>query len=220
MNTIKRYTNNGLKCRESANGESRTIEGLAIAFNRETTLWDGKYYRDREMINPSCIPDGWLETQDVKLNLLHMRSETMCRSKMGVGTLKMEKREDGLWFTAEMPKCDIGDRALALVGNGTYTGCSFEFIPGDKVETVSKLADGREDTFTMYTSFEKLLALTIAMDPAYEDTEVSVKEREREASREKEDNAEASHEDEEKRESWDAMYHENEISIALMDAMM
>lgn len=224
MSILKRFTVGSLQCRESDKGESRTIEGKAIAFNVETTLWDGKYFRDREMISPSCIPDGWLETQDVKLNLLHKRDATLCRSNKGVGTLKMEKREDGVWFTAEMPKCDLGDRALALVANGTYSGCSFEFAPGDKTETVTKLEDGREDIFTIFTSFESLSALTIAMDPAYEQTEVAVKEREREEQREREEKRESENPQKNNHavseREWDSTYHANEILLAMEDAAL
>ena len=224
MSTLKRFTVNSLQCRENDKGESRIIEGKAIVFNVETTLWDGKYYRDREMISPSCIPDGWLETQDVKLNLLHDRNATLCRSNKGVGTLKLEKREDGVWFVAAMPKCDVGDRAVALIANGTYTGCSFEFIPGNTTETVTKLPDGREDIFTVITSFESLLALTIAMDPAYEETEVAIKEREREEQRQREEERESEEPQKNNQAAfereWDSTYHANEILLAMEDAAL
>ena len=169
----------GLKMREAAEGateESRVIEGCAVVFNQETILWDGKYERIRETIDPSCITAEFLAEQDIKLNLLHERENSLCRNNKGAGTLQLELREDGLYFSAEMPRCDLGERCLELVKNGTYTGCSFEFFTGAYDEEHTTLPDGREDILIRHTAFEKITALTIAMDPAYEQTSVSARE--------------------------------------------
>ena len=172
-----RFMPHGVEIRENEDGtESRKIGGKAICFNEVTTLWDGKYYVDREIIAPSCITEEFLREQDVKLNLLHNRNESIARNNKGVGTLKFELREDGLYWEAEMPKCDLGDRALELVRNKTYTGCSFEFYPEEYTEAVTTLADGREDVLITHTKFRSLTALTIALDPAYEGTSVAERE--------------------------------------------
>lgn len=164
----------GLHVREAKdeNEESRIIEGCAIVFNKETVLYDSRDYREIEVISPESITKAFLALQDIKLNLLHEREYTLVRSKQGEGALNMEIREEGLYFWFEAPKCDLGDRALALVANGTYTGCSFEFWPGDY--TVEE-RNGNEYVIT-HTRFERLSALTIAMDPAYEETSVNLRE--------------------------------------------
>lgn len=173
-----RFVPTGMSVRENEDGsESRTIQGRAVVFNEETTLWDGKYYRVREIIDPSCVTAEFLKGQDIKLNLLHDREQSVARNNKGEGTLVLDLREDGLYFSAEMPKCDLGDRALELVRNKTYTGCSFEFYPQDYTEEVTTLEDGREDTLIRHTQFRAITALTIAMDPAYESTEVGVREQ-------------------------------------------
>jgi|GEM_PF-4525662 len=164
----------GLHVREAKErgGESRIIEGCAIVFNKETVLYDSPGYREIEVIAPESITADFLASQDVKLNLLHEREYTIARSMMGKGSLNMDIREDGLYFWFEAPKCDLGDRALALVANGTYTGCSFEFYAGDyRVEE----RNGTDYVVT-HTRFERLSALTIAMDPAYEETSVNLRE--------------------------------------------
>lgn len=174
MNKRIAFTATGLYIREAGDGneESRIIEGCAIVFNKETAIYDSPEYREIEKIAPSCITPDFLSVQDIKLNLLHEREYSLARSKQGKGTLAMEIREDGLYFSVEAPKCDLGDRALALVANGTYTGCSFEFCPGDY--TVEE-RNGTDYVVT-HTRFERLSALTIAMDPAYEDTSVNLRE--------------------------------------------
>lgn len=172
------FTPSLLHVREQREGEqaSRIIEGCAIVFDQETTLYDGALCRYREVIRPEAITPEFLALQDIKLNLLHDRDTSLARNNKGVGTLLFDLRDDGLYFSAEMPLCDLGDRALALVQNGTYSGCSFEFYAGDFTETKTLLADGREDVLTEHTRFEAVTAITIAMDPAYSQTSVSVRE--------------------------------------------
>ena len=171
----QRFIATGVEVREGE-GDSRVLKGKAVCFNEVTTLWDGKYYVETEIISPSCITEEFLREQDVKLNLLHNRNESIARNNKGVGTLKFELREDGLYWEAEMPKCDLGDRALELVRNKTYTGCSFEFYPEEYTEAVTTLSDGREEETVTHTKFRSLSAITIALDPAYQGTSVSERE--------------------------------------------
>lgn len=173
----QRFIASGVHVREAeGEGDSRVLKGKAVCFNEVTTLWDGKYYVEKEIISPTCITEEFLREQDVKLNLLHNRNESIARNNKGVGTLKFELREDGLYWEAEMPKCDLGDRALELVRNKTYTGCSFEFYPEEYTEAVTTLADGREEETVTHTKFRSLSAITIALDPAYQGTSVSERE--------------------------------------------
>ena len=171
----QRFIATGVEVREGE-GDSRVLKGKAVCFNEVTTLWDGKYYVEKEIISPSCITEEFLREQDVKLNLLHNRNESIARNNKGVGTLKFELREDGLYWEAEMPKCDLGDRALELVRNKTYTGCSFEFYPEEYTEAVTILSDGREEETVTHTKIRSLSAITIALDPAYQGTSVSERE--------------------------------------------
>lgn len=167
------------KAREDGNGsqeDGRTIEGVAIVFGPEYKVKDewGDTYVER--IAPEAVTAEWLKTQDVKMNLLHERDMTIARCNKGTGNLQMEVREDGVHFSFEAPKCDLGDRALALVKAGVYSGCSFEFYPEDYDVDEVKNADGTIVTEVTQTKFARLDALTIAMDPAYEETNVSVRE--------------------------------------------
>jgi phage head maturation protease len=156
--------------------ENRRIEGCAIVFGRETLLWEDAREKVMEVIEPSCVTPDWLREQDVKLNLLHDRSLTIARCNKGVGSLELDVREEGVWFGVDGPRCDVGDRAVALVGNGTYTGCSFEFVAGDYGLEDRGEVGGQQQWLVRHKSFKKLGALTIAMDPAYKDTSVGLRE--------------------------------------------
>lgn len=155
---------------------SRTIYGRAIVFNKvfEYEDWWGDKYR--ETIKPSACTKEFFETQDVKLNLLHKRDMSIARSNRGVGNLRISVNNEGVDFEFEAPNCDLGDRALELVRNGVYSGCSFEFVPKD-YECKKLKEDGKTVYEINHTAFEKVSALTIAMDPAYKETTVDCRER-------------------------------------------
>ena len=155
---------------------SRTIYGRAIVFNKVfeyEDYWGDKY---RETIKPSACTKEFLESQDIKLNLLHKREMSIARSNCGVGNLRYSVSDEGVDFEFEAPNCDLGDRALEMVRSGVYTGCSFEFYPKD-YECKKKEEEGKTVYEINHTGFEKLTAFTIAMDPAYKETTVDCRER-------------------------------------------
>ena len=165
-----------LAVREAApdgEGESRTITGTAIVFNAESEVLDDWGQKFREVIAPEACSMEFLNTQDIKMNILHDRDLTLARCNMGVGTLKLSVTERGVDFEFEAPKCDIGDRCLEMVRRGDYSGCSFEFYRGDY--DVENLDNGKEVKIT-HRKFKKLTALTIGMDPAYKQTSVNARE--------------------------------------------
>lgn len=183
-----RHISAGLQVREGeGDNESRTIVGHAIITGVETTLYEDDDYREIEIINKSCLKEDFLKDQDIKLNLLHEREYTIARNNKGNGNLSYEVREDGLHFEVEAPKCDIGDRALELVRAGVYTGCSFEFYPEEHSIDVREGKDGKQEYVIEHTKFRSLSALTIALDPAYEQTSVNLREEYRRKCKTKED---------------------------------
>ena len=161
---------------EGQEGESRTITGRAIVFNAESEVLDDWGERFREVILPEAVTMEFLNTQDVKMNMLHERELTIARCNKGVGSLRMAVDEQGVTFEFEAPKCDIGDRCLEMVRRGDYSGCSFEFYPKDYEVERTKGADGKDEVVIRHKSFEFLSALTIGMDPAYKQTSVNARE--------------------------------------------
>ena len=157
--------------------DKKVIEGVAIVTEKETVLWEGSDYREVEVIAQSCINPDFIARQDMTLNLLHNRDESFARTP---NSLRVEPREDGLHFEADVPDCDLGKRARALTENGTYTGCSFEFYPKDYQVSERQAADGKTEYVIRHTAFERISALTLAMNPAYPTTSVGVRELYRE----------------------------------------
>ena len=156
-----------------AQGESRTITGTAIVFNAESEVLDDWGYRFREVIKPEACTMEFLNSQDIKMNMLHDRDLTLARCNKGTGSLRLSVDEKGVNFEFEAPKCDIGDRCLEMVRRGDYSGCSFEFWPEDyDVEE----REGGKDVKITHKKFRALTALTIGMDPAYKQTSVNARE--------------------------------------------
>ena len=153
--------------------DKKIIEGVAIVTEKETVLWEGSDYREVEIIAQSCINREFIAQQDIALNLLHKRDESIARTPK---SLRVEPREDGLHFEADIPDCDLGKRARALTENGTYQGCSFEFYPKDYEVSERQAADGKKEYVIRHTAFERITALTLAMNPAYPTTSVGVRE--------------------------------------------
>lgn len=157
--------------------DKKIIEGVAIVTEKETVLWEGSDYREVEIIAQSCINREFIAQQNMTLNLLHNRDESFARTPK---SLRVEPREDGLHFEADIPDCDLGKRARALTENGTYQGCSFEFYPKDYQVSERQAADGKTEYIIRHTAFERITALTLAMNPAYPTTSVGVRELYRE----------------------------------------
>ena len=154
-----------------AQGESRTIVGTAIVFNAESEILDDWGKRFREVIRPDACSMEFLNSQDIKLNLLHEREMSIARANKGVGNLHLSVDERGVNFEFEAPRCDLGNRALELIRAGVYSGCSFEFLPQDYDVT-----ERGEDVLITHTKFRAITALTIGMDPAYKQTSVNARE--------------------------------------------
>lgn len=176
MKTEIRTIDCELAVREAEDGsqnESRTITGTAIVFNVESQVLDDFGVDFREIIKPEACTQTFINSQDIKMNLLHDRNMTIARSNKGRGSLKLTVDGRGVNFEFEAPKCDLGDQALELVRSGVYSGCSFEFIPEDY--EVEERGANKEVRIT-HKRFKALRALTIGMDPAYRQTEVNARE--------------------------------------------
>ena len=158
---------------EATQGYIGTISGRAICFNAESQVIDDWGMRFREVIDPAAVTEEFLRTQDIKVNLLHMRELTFGRIKRGESqTVTLNVCREGLDFEMKVPNCDLGIRARELTKAGVYDGCSFEFWP-DKYDVMEREGDV---PLVRHTKFRAITALTLGMDPAYLQTSLSARE--------------------------------------------
>lgn len=157
---------------ESAQGILGTITGRAIVFNAESQVLDEYGQTFREVIAPEAATMDFLNTQDIKINMLHMRELTFGRAKRGVGNARLSVDSQGVNFEVAVPNCDLGIRARELTKAGVYDGCSFEFWP-DKYDIEER--EGKVP-LVRHTHFRAITALTLGMDPAYLQTSLHARE--------------------------------------------
>ena len=158
---------------EATQGYLGTISGRAICFNSESQVLDDYGMRFREVIDPEAASMEFLNTQDIKINMLHMRELTFGRVKRGESqTVTLSVDREGVNFEVKVPNCDLGIRARELTKAGVYDGCSFEFWP-DKYDVMEREGDV---PLVRHTKFRAITALTLGMDPAYLQTSLSARE--------------------------------------------
>ena len=157
----------------SEKGILGTICGRAICFNSESQILDENGQTFREVIAPEAASMEWLNTQDIKINMLHNRELTFGRIKRGKsGNARLSVDERGVNFEVDVPNCDLGIRARELTKAGVYDGCSFEFWP-DQYDVEER--EGKVP-LVRHTHFRAITALTLGMDPAYLQTSLSARE--------------------------------------------
>ena len=157
----------------SEKGILGTICGRAICFNAESQILDEYGQTFREVIAPEAATMDFLNTQDIKINMLHMRELTFGRAKRGVsGNARLSVDNEGVNFEVDVPNCDLGIRARELTKAGVYDGCSFEFWP-DQYSIEER--EGKVP-LVRHTKFRAITALTLGMDPAYLQTSLHARE--------------------------------------------
>lgn len=153
----------------------RTIEGYAIVFNKRSEVmldWSAEHGWRKfvEVIDPSSLRTADLLKYDIRALVEHNRERLLARSNKGKGSLELTVDEHGLHYRFEAANTADGDYAVEMVGRGDISGSSFAFRAKD--EEWNKEGDIWVRTVK---SFSALRDVTITTDPAYTETEVSVR---------------------------------------------
>ena len=145
-------------------GTGRTISGTAIVFNKPSQLLEsgGKFFR--EIILPSALANGFVDTQDICALWNHDDSNgVLARSRNGIGTLSLTVDEYGLKYSFEALNTSLGNEVLEALKSENVFGSSFAFVV--KSDRFEKQKDG---TFVRYISaFERLIDVSVVVNPAY-----------------------------------------------------
>ena len=134
----------------------RTLEGVAVPYQRVTTLSWGK-----ERFIPGAFGD--VARLDVILNLHHRRDRPVART--GGGGLELLDSETELRIKAELPQSRESDDAIALVKANVLRGFSIEFHP-----ISDSLVDGIREI-----SAASLVGIALVDQPQYEASKVAAR---------------------------------------------
>lgn len=112
-----------------AGEDSNLIEGQAVVYDS----WSRDLGGFTEIIRSGAISQELVDNSDVVANINHDNNQMVARWNRGKGTLRLELREDGLWFSFEAPPTERGKELLWNIRNNNLFECSFAFsLPNTK----------------------------------------------------------------------------------------
>lgn len=153
-------------------GESRTISGYAVVFDSlSREMYDKKGTPYYEKISRGAITEDVLANSDITMNLNHNDAYLLARYRGGEGTLHLELREDGLFFSFEAPTTSLGDEVLYNVRSGNLYECSFAFYINEKIDIIQYKRDGVY--YQEITNIPILTDCSIVTRACYPETSVS-----------------------------------------------
>lgn len=146
-------------------GDSRHVEGYALKFNVDSV--DMGFI---ETILPEAIDQDVINRSDIFALIDHDKDKgVLARSRYGKGTLSLEIREDGLFYSFDAPETQFGDELLSYLRRGEISQSSFGFvIDKDGGDSWDRTSDG-----TLHRTIKKIYCLTDVspvFSPAYEAT--------------------------------------------------
>lgn len=149
------------------------VEGLAIVYGTVSVpLAEWGY--DRETIAPGAVTEELLASSDVKMTMWHNRERLLARCTRGAGTLRLELRPEGLWYSFAVPDTPDGQTALELVRRGDLSGASFTYWSSERNSV--RYEDTEYGILRTVERIDALYELTLASDPAYPDTTAAARE--------------------------------------------
>lgn len=148
------------------------IEGYAIRFNSVSEILYDKEKRRffREIIDREAINQELIDNSDIKFLFNHDKERLLARRNRRQGSLNVELREDGVYFSFEIPNTSIGNDLKEMIRRGEVTTCSFAFTDGDNIEWDFS---NREIPTRTVKSIRGLFDLSAVFDAAYSETEIS-----------------------------------------------
>jgi len=197
QNILRSYSRN------ASTVEGRTVSGYAIRFDEESQNL-GFY----ETIARGAVTDEIIKNSDVFARMDHRDDVVLARSRYGEGSLSLELREDGLFYSFECPNTIWGDELLEHIRRGEISTSSFAFSLPDNKECQRWYKDENGRLCRTIYQIGALYDVSPVFEPAYLTTSCSARSKEAEDAlneiearevAEKEAEAKAKAEEEEKR---------------------
>ena len=149
--------------------DSRRLEGRAIVFDSYSNNL-GFY----EKINRSAVTQELINKSDIIFTFNHDPNQLLARYRNGGGSLDVELREDGVYFSFDIPNTTLGNDIYELIKRGDISNCSFCFTVADEKDSQKwEKRDGK-----MYREIMKisgLYDLSAVTYPAYSDTDINAR---------------------------------------------
>lgn len=149
----------------------RFIEGYGVLYNTlSERMYHPNYGAFREVFRQGAFRNS-IGVNEIKSTSNH--SQYLARQKNG--TLQIEDREKGIWYSAQIPNTQAGRDALELAERGDFEGSSFEF--NDVLDSWREERDRGERVFIREVTGANLFQVGPVFDPAYRATSTSLSAR-------------------------------------------
>jgi len=156
-------------CELRAEPETRNVEGYGIVFNRESLDLGGF----KEIIKPEAV-EGVIEISDILALLNHnLNRGVLARCIKGSGTLKLETRDKGVFYSFKAPNTSLGQELIEGITRGDIRGSSFGFNVAPGGEEIKKQDDN--SYLRIITKFQEIFDISPCYREAYQDTTVAVR---------------------------------------------
>lgn len=147
------------------------VEGYATTFNEPYTLYDGRYYKVIEQIDPHAFDE--CDMSDVIMQYDH-EGRVFARNKNE--TLELSVDEKGLKIRADLGGTEIGKQLYEEIKGGYTDKMSFGFTVGeDKKEYVMDYENDVETCTRTITKVKKLFDVSAVSLPANDMTSISAR---------------------------------------------
>lgn len=150
-----------------AEGETRTLQGYAAVFNRETVI--GEFFR--EVIEPGAFAEA---IKDADVRGLFNHDPNWVLGRQTAQTLRLVEDKKGLRYEIDPPPTTQGRDVQALVERGDVTGSSFGFTVPEDGQRWERGKDGMLP-LRRITRVEWLRDVGPVTFPAYEETTVQAR---------------------------------------------
>jgi HK97 family phage prohead protease len=160
---------------------SWTMEGYAAVFEQETVLYDGNWFRMREVISRDAFTNVLQRVSSgdelVHLNFGHdMNTSVAATDVEGIGSLELSEDMHGLRFFARVDPSDPDAERMAVkMRRGVIRQASFAFTIADEVGTITETEDGRDDELWRINEIGHLYDVCACAQGAYPQTESYVR---------------------------------------------
>ncbi len=148
--------------------DENIISGYAIRYNSESQFM-GFY----ETIKREAVTDELIKKSNIFCLFNHDREKVLGRSRYGKGTLKIENRDDGLYYELKLPDTNLGHDVAEYIKRGDVFGSSFAFCLPEDGSGEHTFRDENRVLHREITKIERLFDLSPVFEPAYLETSVS-----------------------------------------------
>ena len=170
MEAGREYRAMQMEIQESDEGKL-LVEGYATTFNEPYTLYDGRYYKVIEQIDPHAFDE--CDMSDVIMQYDH-EGRVFARNKNE--TLELSVDEKGLKIRADLGGTEIGKQLYEEIKGGYTDKMSFGFTVGeDKKEYVMDYENDVETCTRTITKVKKLFDVSAVSLPANDMTSISAR---------------------------------------------